>query len=193
MIEKLVATFIEFQTGLGTIQDDDVNVYRYAYTLMVEVVLNISFSILLGFLLGSIKEVIFFLCMFIPLRSFGGGYHADKAWKCIVLSNLVVMAVIIISKIVVSIEIPIFLRSIITIILALFIFLFAPIENENKRIDIKEKKILKGCSTIVIVMELIIEAFLIHSGMRRYCDIVLLSFIVQLVFMNYSQVSRHNY
>ena len=67
MIEKLVTRFVDFQAGIGTIKEDDVNVYQYGYTLMVEVILNMALSLMLGVLLGQIKKVIFFLCMFIPL------------------------------------------------------------------------------------------------------------------------------
>ena len=37
------------------------------------------------------KEVIFFLGMYIPLRSFCGGWHADKIWKCTVISNVILL------------------------------------------------------------------------------------------------------
>jgi len=56
MIEKLVTTFVKFQSDIGAIHDDDVNVYQYGYTLMIEVILNMTLSLIVGALLGRIKD-----------------------------------------------------------------------------------------------------------------------------------------
>ena len=85
--------------SLGTIQESDRNVYEYGYQLMIEAFINVVISLLLGAVLGCFKEVVFFLIVFMPLRSFCGGYHAAKTWQCTVLSNLVVLLVIVVSKV----------------------------------------------------------------------------------------------
>lgn len=189
MIEKWVTMLIEFQRRIGIIQDDDFNVYRYGYTLMIEVILCMTFSFVLGVLIGQMREVVFFLCIFIPLRSFCGGYHANKAWKCIVLSSFVIIGTVIISKVLACIEISIFMRSVCIIILALFVILSAPVGDDNKEIDPREKKALRGCSIITVTIELGVVALLIYKGMVIYYNIVLFSFVVQLVSMIFCRLN----
>ena len=87
MIARLARVFVEFQVSIGLIKEEDANIYQYGYTVMVEMVLSIVISICLGVWLGQVRDILFFLCMFLPLRSYCGGYHADKAWKCMLLSN----------------------------------------------------------------------------------------------------------
>ena len=87
MIARLARVFVEFQVSIGLIKEEDANIYQYGYTVMVEMALSIVISICLGVWLGQVRDILFFLCMFLPLRSYCGGYHADKAWKCMLLSN----------------------------------------------------------------------------------------------------------
>ena len=40
MIEKLVTSIIKMQLRIGTIQKDDMKIYQYGYTLLIEVLIN---------------------------------------------------------------------------------------------------------------------------------------------------------
>lgn len=71
MIEKLVTSFVGYQAKVGTMREEDVDVYQYGYTLMIELFLNIIFSFVLGILLGEVKEVFFCVCLF-HLEAFVG-------------------------------------------------------------------------------------------------------------------------
>lgn len=177
MIENLVARFLKFQLKIGTIKEDDINVYQYGYTLAFEVMLNLICSLSLGIMLGIIKEVIFFLCIFIPLRSFSGGYHADKAWKCIILSNLIVVGTVVVSKIL------FFNRklNIVMIVNVLVIALLSPNDSSNRKLDFREKVMYKYLTLVVLIIELIIEIVLIFVRNRIYYNIVLISHIIQAV------------
>ena len=72
MIEKLVELIIMIQLRMGTLKKDDIKVYQYGHTLMIEVFLNVVVSLTVSIMLGKVKEYIVFLCAFIPLRSFCG-------------------------------------------------------------------------------------------------------------------------
>lgn len=195
MIEKLATKFVEFQRGFEIIQDDDINVYKYGYTLIIEVILNVALSLIVGAFLGQIKEVIFFLCMFIPLRSFCGGYHADKTWKCIVLSNLVVVAAIAMAKIMLYFDVLQAIKIIGMIASALVIILLSPIENKNKEINIFEKKVFRHRSWGILFFEFIIEIILIYIGKEVYYDLVLISHVIQSLSLcfGYIKMIQHNH
>lgn len=52
---------------------------------------NIIIALAIGIVFSRTKELIFFLSMYIPLRSFCGGWHANKIWKCTVISNAILL------------------------------------------------------------------------------------------------------
>ena len=81
MIKALVNGIVELQLQLQILHENEIEIYYYGYTLFFELLINIAISLIIGILMGNIAELIFFLCTFIPLRSFCGGYHADERWK----------------------------------------------------------------------------------------------------------------
>ena len=139
MIKRAVTRLVSAQIRLGTIQESNRKVYEYGYQLMIEAFINVVISLLLGAVLGCFKEVVFFLIVFMPLRSFCGGYHAAKTWQCTVLSNLVVLLVIVVSKVslLAGIITPVYILG--DIVIGGMIVLFAPVDNENRRLGEKER------------------------------------------------------
>lgn len=182
MVEKLAERIVEFELKHGIIEQKDVNIYQYGYTLLIEVGINISVCFLLGIIFGSLKEVIFFLIIFIPIRSFCGGYHADNTWSCAILSNSIIFFVIVISRIKILI-IPFNTYIIFGILISFFIILLSPVDNRNKRIESKEKKSLRNTTIIIFFFELMIGFIMVFYEIRPYCDIIFFSFVIQFVSM----------
>ena len=91
MIEKIVNKLLDTQIKSGLLKDETIPIYRYGYTLLIEVTINVILSLLIGFALGEIGIVILFNLIFIPLRGFCGGWHAGKSWLCTMTSAIVLL------------------------------------------------------------------------------------------------------
>ena len=78
MIQRIVDVLLSKQSQNHILTEEDEKIYRYGYTLLCEVFLNFIIALIIGIVFSRIKEVIFFLCMYIPLRSFCGGWHANE-------------------------------------------------------------------------------------------------------------------
>lgn len=191
MIEKMATVFIEIQYQKGIIQKDDINIYRYGYILMMEVLLNICFTFLIGVLLGNICEAFFFLCIFAPLRSFCGGYHADKVWKCNILSNCVVAFVITMSKLMAHYKISQLAQIVVMILVVVLIVLLAPVETQNRKLNMTEKRVLKRSAILVLIIELLIEIVLLFKGKSVYYYIVMLAHVVQIFSIIVALYTKH--
>lgn len=180
MIKRAVTRLVNTQIRLGTIQESDRNVYEYGYQLMIEAFINVVISLLLGAVLGCFKEVVFFLIVFMPLRSFCGGYHATKTWQCTVLSNLVVLLVIVVSKVslLAGIITPVYILG--DIVIGGMIVLFAPVDNENRRLGEKERRRYKMTASVIMSVETLLCIILCVSSFRTYSDIILTSHTIQL-------------
>lgn len=180
MIKRAVTRLVNTQIRLGTIQESDRNVYEYGYQLMIEAFINVVISLLLGAVLGCFKEVVFFLIVFMPLRSFCGGYHAAKTWQCTVLSNLVVLLVIVVSKVSLlsGIITPVYILG--DIVIGGMIVLFAPVDNENRRLGEKERRRYKMTASVIMSVEALLCIILCVSSFRTYSDIILTSHTIQL-------------
>lgn len=91
MIQRLVHRIVGYGVDSGGIKGEDKEVYIYGYTLLIETSICIVLTGCIGLLFNLFLEVIVFTAIFIPLRSFGGGIHADKDWKCLLASVIVIM------------------------------------------------------------------------------------------------------
>ncbi len=181
MIEKLVTSFVGYQAKVGTMREEDVDVYQYGYTLMIELFLNIIFSFVLGILLGEVKEVFFFLCMFIPLRSFCGGYHAAKIWQCFIFSNLAVLVTIVFSKWMAGLDFVIAACAFIEIVIIGLIWYLSPVDSDNKRMSFSEKKKMKIIATAIIIIEVLVGDVVLYLGVKNMFCLLFLVHIIQII------------
>ena len=80
----LVSQIVNFITEQDVISDEsDVqDFYRYGIEISISSLLNIVLVVIAGILIHHIIESIVFLTLFILIRSFTGGYHADTYFRC---------------------------------------------------------------------------------------------------------------
>lgn len=192
MISKAVSVLVEKQLENQLLQKEDVSVYRYGYTLIFEVAINILISCLIGILLGDMPAVITFLLVFMPLRSYAGGYHADKAWKCIILSNCVILLVILLSR-------ADFLRYFqflfipAEILIGGLVCKLAPVQSKNKRIDDREAKYYKSVVIKIYVIQVMAGIILFILGVSKIVNIILLTHFVVLFSLAYAKRTEISY
>lgn len=142
-----ILKFITYQNVISS--DDEVqDFYKYGIEITISSLLNIILVLTIGLLIGHVLESIIYLSLFILIRSFTGGYHADTYFRCNLLMCvtfiLTVFANIITSdKITLSIAIGLVCLTEITVVL------LGPIENKNKPIDGSKKPKLKIMGLIV--------------------------------------------
>ena len=180
MIKALVNGIVELQLQLQILHENEIEIYYYGLTLFFELLINIAISLIIGILMGNIADLIFFLCTFIPLRSFCGGYHADESWKCIILSNLICYVVMKASLILQKYNIHLHLYIIIIFCLASCIMCLAPVDSNKKKLNAKERKYYKKCIYILVHVEILISILLFLCGYQKQSNMVLIIYIVQV-------------
>ncbi|WPC40131.1 accessory gene regulator B family protein [Clostridium sp. JS66] len=107
------------------------------------------------------KYYIVTIIFFCPVRIFSGGYHAKTYWGCLFITFVIFALIIIISKYSAFNIIILILLLIISFIL---ICIFSPVDNINKRIKSKERRLkLKHCSIITALFLSILCYFIPHK------------------------------
>lgn len=180
MTEKLIESYLRKQSSVGLIKEEDIGIFRYGYALMIEVFINFIVSILIGLLLGEVIMALAFLVAFIPIRSFAGGYHADKAWKCVILSNAVIAAAICIAQVMSKLD-HVILFALIEVILGVIIFLLAPVQSINKKLSALEVTFYKRIVLIIYAIEIMEEMISFQFGYKDIACIILIAHVVVVV------------
>lgn len=188
MLERNVGSFIEKQIKAGVIKPEEKALYIYGYILAMETLLNILVGVLIGVGLKSLDTVIVFWLLYIPLRSFSGGWHAKKGWQCLIFSNAILFPVIMLDKYMVF-ESNKILFVLLGLIEAVAITILSPVDSGNKRITPNEKIMYKNKSAVIIVIECSCSVFIyrIRGIMIIAYSILLISLIVQVV-LNHNEI-----
>lgn len=93
MLKQLIDKSLEIQIRANRIKEDEREIYRYGYHILLTEVINIVFLILIGQLFQCLIYMVLFAVVYAPLRSYAGGYHAPTPIGCAIASALLELAV----------------------------------------------------------------------------------------------------
>lgn len=176
MSEFITDTLIEGEV----IKSEERNLYLYCFGTLIEMTVNLVTTFIIGALLGKIVATLFFMLIFIPLRSTAGGYHCETAGKCYLLSMAVYLVVILTYDFVLII--PSYICVLICVIDFVVIILLSPIVSHNKPFTAKEK--IRNRRISVILSLIYITAILVMLNSKIvYAFVVLESLTAAVVSM----------
>lgn len=182
MTNKIVETLINKQSQNEIITNEDEQIYRYGYILLCEVVLNLVIALIIGIVFLKTKEIMFFLCVYIPLRSFCGGWHANKIWKCTIISNAILLLQVYCIENIVNL-----ISSERMLIICFFnmicVFFLAPIETEKKKISHEERLIYRKKIKVMLVLHLITILATILWDNKQLEFSIMFAYITQSVML----------
>lgn len=145
------------------ISKDDEELYEYAAKVIIHGIINIVITILIGIFFGMLKECVCLFITFFILRKFTGGLHAKKYIYCFISSIvLIILSLFIIRYLEQNSKQLLFIC--ILVFSAILIWLFSPIENSNKVLSLKEKKVFKYISSFLTLVILLVVLFCLNNN-----------------------------
>lgn len=188
MISKLSAKIAGILIEHSTIKNEDKELYTYGFFMLLSQILYFIITIAIGILFNIILESIIFYIAFQFIRKYAGGYHAKTETRCEISTTFSIIACISVIKLSQFYDFKIILL-IITVISAVCIFVFCPLDTPEKPLSEKEYKYFRKISwlilfiiTILIIisyvlswkfsfapccMSLILESILISAGKMK--------------------------
>ena len=82
MVNKLSKNVAVFFMENDLIQKDEIDIYIYGLQLIISSIIGISIILVAGIIFERFKDSLIFLFIFIIMRQYSGGYHADSYLKC---------------------------------------------------------------------------------------------------------------
>lgn len=134
---RLLTNYVEKK---GVIEKKDRELYEYGFEIALETMLSFVVCIVLAAALHMAPEGILFFVIFIPMRSFAGGLHLDRYWKCFLLSCATFLLVLLLVK---TVDIPIIISLTLILLMEGCIYKMYPVENRNRQVDSEEDSYFK--------------------------------------------------
>ena len=122
-------------------EQETVDFYRYGVEITISSLLNVVLILMLAGLFGCFPVGLLFLGVFIPIRQFAGGFHAQSYFRCNAMFSICFISILLLYKITFA---SIWWPALLGLLIAdLGIILkYCPISNKNQPI-IGKKRILK--------------------------------------------------
>ena len=140
------------------INETEKEVYEYGFRMLFAYLFNLMTAIAIGITMGQLWECLVLTFVFVPLRSYAGGYHASSEGKCYVLSvGMVVLDLFMLRYFPGWFHIGV--GILVLLAAAAIIMLLAPVENKNKPLDLDEIRVYSRRTYIVLTIELVIAIF----------------------------------
>lgn len=136
MLNKIATSLAKKLISNKTISEEMYDIYVYGFELFISFLFSTTVVITCGVILNRISQTIAFLCVFIFLRSFTGGYHAKTYLFCSFVTLLTYGTVLLASSL---IEVSIIYYALILIVGITLLIIFAPIKHPNKKIVPKQR------------------------------------------------------
>lgn len=155
MLHKYALKMTDALSCYTTVSDNDKSIYVYGFELLLSTLLSTISIFAISLAYKNIFFFVFFILFFYSLRLFCGGFHAKTYLRCFILTNLIFVSTIILSKIVILLS----LKKMMPLLVFLgfcVIFYYAPIENGNHPYSKVKYQKFKITSRILAMVYLLI-------------------------------------
>ncbi len=163
MLNKIAKRLTAKLLSNKIIAEDMSDIYIYGFELLLSFFFSTTIIVIIGVLLGRILQTLMFLLIFVLLRSFTGGYHANTYAVCTVVTFSIFGGVLLLSELVV---LPLFLYTILAGLGLVIMLVFVPIEHPNKKITDEQKRKYKYMSIILFLMFVTVGALLCYADIQ---------------------------
>lgn len=167
--------------------------YRYGAESLLLNLSIVSIALIITFITNTWLHFLIFMLLFVPLRMCSGGYHAKKSSVCMIVSTVLYVAAVSAFKFFPYLYKNIFAIAVL-IAAAVFIFIKAPIINENNVLDRKSFKRNRIISRILICLDSIIFITLalleINAATSVMIFIMLIGFLMMISEIKSSAAQR---
>lgn len=183
---KLITKLIQ----LGNIKEDESELYTYGLQQSIFIILNVLTILFIGLLFGMLWQSIVFMSIYLPLRSFAGGFHAKSPLFCYIYSIILILAVLLSIKYIPwSNSICLFLLAFACIV----ILILSPVEDLNKPLDQIEVVTYRKRTLIILTLELMIYFILLgfkQNGILPIISVSLFTLSILLILGKIKNVKQ---
>lgn len=189
-MEKFIDKIIAIMKNNNAISDDE-EIVRYGLEIVIMKLIFCIIIVTLGICLHCFIESVIFTVAFSLLRMYGGGYHAKTRGHCFLLSLITLIVALSIIKISGEMSNLIILVIGFAVNASIYIYFSAPVDTENKRLDIEEMNHYGKRARVLVTILLITSAAFLIMGYNKIACSVMIGIIIEGILMLIGYIQNH--
>ena len=160
-MEKISQRIVCFISRNMTIDDEEMlDVYKYGIEIALSSVLNFVLIIISSLILRDLSAGLIFMAVFIFLRSYTGGYHAETYLKCNIAFVCTFFLTFLIGRFLYSFNYGIYASGVMLVLSYIPIWFFSPVKNRHKFLSEEKIKRSRIISSVVYLLSAILAMVL---------------------------------
>lgn len=177
-MERLSHKLTDYILKRGMIDEESYEIYQYGMLCFLEISFSTLCCILIALCLHMLTESLFFLLIFIPVRSFGGGLHLKTYLACFIGSCLMLASVLLAVK---FLTVPVAVSFVLHAVATVLLLFIGPVDHPNKEISPRENKVFKKRTYIALILSFAISIVLLIAQNERYMFLQALTMILVVI------------
>lgn len=178
MINRISERIAFFLLNKKVIEENELEIYIYGYEVLISSVIDFSIVLLFAIIFNKIILMTTFFTMFVSIRIYTGGYHADTFGKCKIVFIMICLLLVITSYI----DVLLIPMIIVMILYNATVFILAPVENINKPLSFCEKKKYRRISIVLSLIWTTI-AVITYFSFNEICQSITVTALIIAVMM----------
>lgn len=179
MVHRLSKMIADFLLHKNVISETEIDIYIYGYETVILGVIDFFIVLAVEFICNKMITMLIFFAMFISVRLYTGGYHANTVLKCKAIFILICLSVGLLSEF----KFPYYLYILIMLLYLITSFFLAPIKNFNKPLTSEEQTKYRRISIAMSMFWSIAAVFSYFFAIKIYTTITVTAFFITLLMI----------
>lgn len=176
---KICKILTKKMVDVGVVGKQEVEIYNFGLECLVLKVITFFTYIGIAVIMKKIMELFIIMLVFIPLRRNAGGYHAETRRGCYLIS----CGALFLTLVACDFNFNVWVVVVFLIIADIFLVFVSPIDNENKKMDIEERKIFRLKTRKIVLRINIVFGVLMLLQFFEICKMISLGMLMALFFL----------
>lgn len=177
-MKRTIDEMMQYAANVYNLNEAQVECLSFGLQAALEIGINVILSIIILEMMNMLWEGIFFFCIFIPLRTFSGGYHSNTYLKCLLFSILTMCGVMFASKVMELAYLPLML---VIVVESLLIGMLAPVISIERPVSEREYQKFSKNLRILLIGIIILAICLTAANLKIMLNIVSMCLLLILI------------
>ena len=164
MVHRLSKMIANFLLHKNVISEMEIDIYIYGYETIILGIIDFFIVLIVGLIFNQFITMLIFFTMFISVRLYTGGYHANTVLKCKAVFISICISLVFLSEF----KFPYYLHILIMLLYLITSFFLAPIENHNKPLTSEEQTKYRRISIAMSLFWSIADVFSYFFAIKIY-------------------------
>ena len=157
----LVERLTDFLEKEEIISDEEKEIVQFGLESLGGNLLGIILTLVVGVCFQQVREALLLWFLLFPLRKNAGGFHAKTKVRCFLSSTVTIIVSMVCIQQIRWTETE---NILITVISAVVIWIMAPVENGNKRLDSVEYRVYRQRTRKILLLEVLLFVLSLTFG-----------------------------